>query len=51
MDIDDIIIKIITHPWVVVILVVTFLGCNFLAWWRMRREAGKDYRRPRLPIG
>jgi len=51
MDINDVIAKIIAHPWIVVILAATFFGCNSLAWWRMRREGDKDYRRPRLPIG
>jgi len=51
MVIEDIIYRIITHPWVVAILASTFFGCNYLAWLRIRREGNKDYRRPHLPIG
>ena len=50
MNIEEIIVKIITHPWIVVILALTFFGCNTLAWLRIRREGDKDYHRPRLPI-
>jgi len=50
MNIDEIIARIFNHPWVVMILALTFFGCNFLAWMRIRREGSKDYRRPRLPL-
>lgn len=46
---EEIVVKIINHPWVVAVLALTFFGCNFLAWLRVRREADKNYRRPRLP--
>lgn len=50
MEIHDIVVRLISHPWVIAVLALTFFGCNFLAWVRVRREANKDYRRPRLPL-
>ena len=49
MNFDNIIAKLITHPWIIAVLVLSFLGCNFIAWVRIRRESSKDYRRPSLP--
>lgn len=51
MDVEAIIVSVYYHPWVVVMLAAAFFGCNALAWMRVRREAAKDYRRPRLPLG
>ena len=49
MNIDSIIAKVISHPWIVALLALTFVACNFVAWLRIRRENRKDYRRPHSP--
>ena len=41
MNIEHIVAKIINHPWIVAILILTFIGFNFIAWCRARRETVK----------